>query len=116
MLAASALTLTGVFAKPLGIPSDYEVLPFLASLVFFYFGFRASKKAKESGEVAPLPDAARRKRFWLMIGCCAVACAVMPFVLPVTGVTLPFATRVIICLVSFVLCIGAVWLGTRMRA
>ena len=49
--STSALMLIGVFAKPLGIPSDFESVPILASIVFIYLGYRVSRKAKESGQI-----------------------------------------------------------------
>ena len=115
MLTGSSLMLIGVFAKPLGIPSDFESVPILAAIVFIYLGYRVGRKAKESGQIPASSDSQRRKRFFLIIGSCAAACIATPFILPAAGVVLPFGTLVVISIVSFVLCIGAIWFGMKMR-
>ena len=116
MLAGSALILVGVFARPLGIPSDFDSVPILAAVVLIYLGYRASKQAKTSGQIAPLSEVQRRKRFLLAVGSCAVACIATPFILPATGVKLPFRELAVIGIISFLLCVGAIWLGMKMKA
>ena len=49
MLTGSVLMLISIFAKPLGIPSDFENVLLLAAILFIFYGYRVSKKAKESG-------------------------------------------------------------------
>ena len=115
MLTGSVLMMLGVFAKPLGIPSGFDTIPFLGACVFFYLGYRAGKKAKAAGQIPTASDSQKRKRFSLMVASCAVACVAMPFLLPATGVALPFAELVVISVVPFFICIGAIWLGMKMR-
>ena len=116
-LSYSILMLVGVFAKPLGIPSDWDSLPILAAIVCFYLWYRLTKKAKDSGQTAPTapPEGQKRKRAVGMIGAAAIACAAGPFVLPATGVTLPFGVLVAISLVSFLFFIGLIWLSLKVR-
>src|SRR5262245_17520643 len=94
ILSGSLLMLVGVFARPLGIPTSFEGVPILVALVLIFWGYRVSKKAIESGQVTPLSDVQKRKRFILMACVCAVACVAMPFLMPMTGVSLPFAQMV----------------------
>jgi hypothetical protein len=115
MLTGSAFMMIGVFAKPLGIPSDFDSIPPLVAVVFIYLGYRASKKAKAAGQIPASSDSGERKRFALMVASCALACIAAPFVLPSTGVTLPFWELVVISVAAFLLCIGAIWLGMKMR-
>jgi len=115
ILIGSALMLAGVFAKPLGIPTSLEGVPILAALVFIYLGYRVSKKAVQSGQVTPLSEVQRRKRFFLMAGACAVACVAMPFVMPLTGVSLPFGQMAVVSVISYGVCLGAMWMGLKMR-
>jgi threonine/homoserine/homoserine lactone efflux protein len=115
ILIGSALMLTGVFAKPLGIPTSLEGVPILAALVLIYLGYRVSKKAVQSGQVTPLSEVQRRKRFFLMAVVCAVACVAMPFVMPLTGVSLPFGQMAVVSVISYGLCLGAMWMGLRMK-
>jgi hypothetical protein len=115
MLTGSTLMLAGVFAKPLGITSDFESGPILMAVVLIYLGYRASKQAKAAGQIPPVSGMDRRKRFLLMVGSCALACIAMPFVLPATGVALPFSTLIMISVVSFLICTGAIWLGVRIK-
>ena len=115
LLIGSAFMMLGVFAKPLGIPSGLDSIPILIAIVLIYLGYRITKKAKETGQVPASSDSQRRKRFGLLVASSAVACIAMPFVLPSTGVALPFGTLVVISVVSFVLCIGAIWLGMKIK-
>ena len=118
MLTGCTFMLLGVFAKPLGIPSDFEAIPTLIGVVFIYLAYRISKKSKAAGQTPlfPTPSEAQkwRKLRWTIITCAAVTIAA-PFWLPYTGVTLPFGELVIISISSFFVCIGGVWLGMRMK-
>jgi len=114
MLTGSALLMIGVFGKPLGIPDGFETIPILVAIVFNYLGYRAIKKAKAEGQIPQVPESQKRRRIGLAVACCAVACFSMPFLLPVTGVVLPFTTEVVISAVSFFFCVGAIWLGIKM--
>lgn len=115
ILIGSVLMLAGVFAKPLGIPTSFEGVPILVALVLIFWGYRVSKKAVESGQVTPLSEIQKRKRFILMAGVCAVACVAMPFLMPMTGVSLPFAEMVVVSVFSYAICLGAMWMGMKMR-
>ncbi len=115
LLTGSAFMMSGVFAKPLGIPSHLEGIPTLIGIICIYIGYRAQRKEVATGQIPMVPDPQKRKRFALMVALCAVTCAAMPFILPFTGVVLPFTKLIIISVVSFFICIGAVWLGTKMR-
>ena len=118
MQIGCAFMLLGVFAKPLGIPSDFEAVPTLIGIIFIYLAYRISKKAKASGQAPLFPapsQSQKRKRLVLMIFLGAVVCISAPFWLPYTGVTLPFSELLIISISSFFVGAGAVWLGMKMR-
>lgn len=115
MLAASVFMLAGVFSKPLGIPSDFESVPILIAIVLIYLGYRTGKKAKAAGQLPAVSESQKRKQLSLMVVSCAAMCVAMPFVMPLAGLRLPFAELVIISIVSFFLCLGAFWLGSRMK-
>jgi hypothetical protein len=70
-IVACLFFLTFIFAKPLGIPDPWDLIPAMVGLVLFYFFFRWNKKimAEQNGKQAERPVltlAARKKRFWLM--------------------------------------------------
>jgi hypothetical protein len=118
MLTGCAFMMLGVFANPLGIPSGFGSVPTLIGIVLVYLAYRISKKAKAAGQTPLFPtpsETQKRKKFGLMIGSCALVSIAAPFWLPYTGVTLPFGELVIISVSSFFICIGAVWLGMKMR-
>ena len=107
----------GLFAKPLGIPLGLGAVPTLVGIIFVYLACRINKKAKTGGEpLFPAPTVAqKRKRLGLMVVSCGAVSITAPFWLPYTGVTLPFTELVVISIVSFFICLGAVWLGMKMR-
>ena len=114
-LVGSTLMLAGVFAKPLGIPSDFEVVPTLIAVVFFYLGYRASKKTKTAGEIPAASVTQKQKKFRVMVIACAFACATSPFVLPYSGVILPFWELVLLSFISFFMIVGIIWLTMRLK-
>jgi asparagine N-glycosylation enzyme membrane subunit Stt3 len=118
MLIGCAFMMLGVFAKPLSIPSSFEVIPNLIGIVFFFLAYRVSKKAKTTGQTPLFPapsESQKRKKLGLMLVSGAVVCIAAPFWLPSTGVSLPFGELVIISILSFFIGVGAVWLGMKMR-
>jgi threonine/homoserine/homoserine lactone efflux protein len=114
-LTGSALMLAGVFAKSLGIPSDFEIVPSIVAVVFFYLGYRVSKKAKTAGEIPAASISQKQKKFRVMVIACAFACATSPFVLPYSGVVLPFWELVLLSVISFFMCVGIIWLTMRLK-
>jgi len=115
MLTACAFMMVGVFGKPLGIPSDFESIPILVAIIFIYFHSRVRKKAKAAGRIPTASESQKRKLFVLAVALCALVCVTAPFVLPSTGVTLPFAEQVIISVVTFFICVLAIWFGMKSR-
>lgn len=114
-LIGSAMMMVGVFAKPLGIPTDFDCVPTLLAIVFFYLAYRTSKKGRATGQIPAASDTQKRKQLILIVASCAVGCSVMPFLLPVTGLSLPFGEVVVISIISFFVCVGAAWLGMKMQ-
>jgi len=114
-IAASSLMLITVFAKPLGIPSELEMLPMVAGAVCLLALMRATAKAKAAGEIPQMSEAQTKKWLVFAVAVVAVACVAGPFVMPSTGVRLPFHVWVVISIFTFVLSTAAVWLGLRMR-
>jgi len=106
----SALIWIGLFARPLGIPPDFEEVPFLAGMGFFYLGYRAGKKARAAGEIPAATDSQKQKKFRIMLITCAVGCAATPLLLPYMGVAFPFLEAVIVSVISFFMLAGAMWL------
>jgi hypothetical protein len=114
-ITGSALMLAGVFAKPLGIPFDFEIVPSIAAVVFFSLGYRVSKKAKTAGEIPAASVSQKQKKFRVLVIACAFACATSPFVLPYSGVVLPFWELVMLSVISFFMCVGIIWLTMRLK-
>jgi len=114
-LTGSALMLAGVFAKPLGIPSAFEMVPTLVAVVFIYPGYRASMQAKTAGEIPAASVSQKQKKFWVMVITGAFTCAACPFVLPYSGVVLPFWELVLLSVLSFFMLVGIVWLAMRLQ-
>ena len=74
-----------------------------------------SKKAKAAGQIPAASDSQKQKRFWVFVASYGAACITMPFVLPYTGVTLPFGELVVLSVITFVMCIGITWLTLRLK-
>jgi hypothetical protein len=110
MIVASLLMLVGVFAKPLGIPSNLEMLPMLGAGVCFLVLIRLAKKAKAAGQLPVLPESQKKKRFAFVVTVLAMTCISGPFVLPSTGVKASFQVWVWISVATFVFCTTLVWL------
>jgi len=115
MFIGAILFWIGMFAKPLGIPGDFDFIPLFAAPLVLYLGLRANRKARIAGQIPATTNTQKRKQFVLVVITCAIGCSIMPFVLPATGVQLPFRELVIISLLSFVITIGAFWFGQKMR-
>lgn len=114
-LTASVLMMITVFAKPLGIPVSLEGIPMLGAVLCIYFSLRLIKKAKAVGQLPPLPDAQRRKQFIIMALTLLAASASGPFWMPLSGFKFSLGTMVIISIITFVVSMGALWLGFKMR-
>ena len=114
-ITGSALMLAGVFAKPLGIPSDLEIVPSIVAVVFFYLGYRVSKRAKTAGEIPTASATQKQKKFRVLVASYAAACVTMPFVMPFTGVALPFGELVVFSIITFFMCIGITWMTMRLQ-
>jgi hypothetical protein len=116
MLIGSTFILLNVFARPLGIPRGYDCIPTLLAVVFIYLGYRASKKAKATGQIPEQSDVQKRTRFSVMVVTLGATCVTMPFVMPwTTGVALPFGEWVVISIFTFFMCIGILWLTMKMK-
>jgi hydrogenase/urease accessory protein HupE len=57
----------------------------------------------------------RRKQTWLLIGVVFVAAAASPFVMPYTGVKLPFAQEVVTSIITFAICVCIILFVRRYR-
>jgi hypothetical protein len=88
LAAASGLVMVNVFARPLHIPSPWDLVPISLSLVLFYIFFTRNKKLvreKKRGEPpAVLPLTAKRKIFWLVAGSMILGSLAMLPLLPYT--------------------------------
>ncbi|MCX6353455.1 MAG: hypothetical protein NTZ78_00960 [Candidatus Aureabacteria bacterium] len=60
-----------------------------------------------------LTDPQRRKIISSALAVCVVACIAMPLLLPYTGLNLGGNTRAEIAVISFVVCVGAIWLFVK---
>ena len=84
VLVGFLLTMTGIFAIPLHIPSPWDLLPLIAGPLVTYVGFRRFNKAQaeRTENIAQhLSRPARIKRFWLV----TIALVVM------SGIGIPLA-------------------------
>jgi hypothetical protein len=95
-----------MFNRVLHLP-DWVDLPFLFIFAACaWIGVLLQRRAKRRGdpEFVP-PTAARAGRItWLLLIVLFLSCAATPFVLPYTGITLPFPQLVIVAIISFVVC------------
>ena len=113
MFAGSVFLMLGVFAKPMGVSSDFDSIFSLIAIIFIYFGYRTSQKAKAAGQMPSLSDSKKRKRFVLIAVPCAMACIAFPFIAPSLGVSLPFGELIVISIISFFISMGAMWFGMK---
>ncbi len=114
LLAGSACLMATVFAKPLGIPPAIQIVAILLALIFNCLGLRAILKAKKAGQLPMAPVSTLRKRFLLMVLLCGVTSALSPFILPTTGLRLSSGQMVFVSITTFIVSIGAVWLGMKL--
>jgi hypothetical protein len=113
IIPASILLVVGVFARGLGLSEMTGLLIFLLAMVLLLLGYREVIKARDSGQLPTPTEHQLSRRFWLLVGSHGLACVVMPFLLPFTGLNLPMVQRVIISAVTFLICALATWFGIR---
>ncbi len=94
----------GLFHSTVGLP-DWTQIPF--GLVFATCAWSVvwlQRRVKRGGDpsFALATPAQNRRHTWLLLIVLFVSCATSPFVLPYTGIILPFSERVIISAVIFI--------------
>jgi hypothetical protein len=114
ILMGCGLLLVGVFAKPLGISSSFEIAIELMALVILVWGVFTVVKAKKAGEIPAMSTSQKQKKFWMLVAVYAASSVPMPFLLPLTGVSLPFSELVVLSIITFFLCIGITWLTMKL--
>ena len=115
VLIGSGLMLAGVFARPLGIPSEFELIPGVAGVVCLFLAVVMKRKAMAAGLVRAPSEAAKRKYFWLFSVVVVCTCLSGPLILPFTGVRLPFWELVVVSIVTFVMMTAILWCGLMMK-
>ncbi len=113
ILTGSIFLMLDVFAKPLGIPSDFEIILLLVAIGFICLGYRGIRKAKKDERIPTLSGSQKRKKFVLLAACSGAACVAYPFMAPSLGVSLPFDEAIVISVISFVFCMGCIWFGLK---
>jgi len=105
--AAAAMGMLGVFYKPAGLPAWSQFILLGLSAVGAWYVVWLQRRAKKSGEHMSSSVSPRQKRkyTWLQIGVVFVACAISPFILPYTGVRLPFAQEIVTSIITFAICV-----------
>jgi hypothetical protein len=113
---ASAIMMTCVFRKPLGLPEGAEIPLAAAAAVCLGLGFYLSKKVKKpSDEPPPLPSVQKKK--WILIAASlTAACIAGPFILPLSGPNLPFHVWVGISAFTFVFSMAILLIGMKMKS
>jgi hypothetical protein len=96
------------------VTGDKSVFPLLA-IVFIYLGYRAGVKEKAAGQIPAASDSQKRNRFWLLVAAYGASCVIMPFLLPYTGVVLPFGELAIVSITTFFICVGITWFTLRLK-
>ncbi len=72
---ASLSMFTSVFAKPLGLPDPWNIVPIFVGFCFLFLMFRLRRKTKieRAGKLAPLAPVAQRKKVFWIIALCLIA-------------------------------------------
>jgi hypothetical protein len=111
----SGLLLLGIFAKPLGIPSDFEIIIELVALIVLSWGVVGIIKAKKAGQIPTISASKKRSKFWILVATYSVACLSMPFLLPLTGVSLPFDKLLVLSVITFFICVGITYFTIKLQ-
>ncbi len=75
----------------------------LICVVTLLFVQRRAKKRRDPGFIPATPSKNRRYT-WLLLIVLFCSCLTYPFILPYTGITLPFGQLVLISAVTFIMC------------
>jgi 4-hydroxybenzoate polyprenyltransferase len=107
----------GIFHKPLGFPDWTEfVLVILGAVGGWYVLWlqRRAKKHRDASSPTTTPTQNRRYTI-LMIAVVFVAAVTSPFILPYTGVRLPFVQEVLTSIIAFIVCVTIIIIVRRGR-
>ena len=107
------LVLVGVFAKPLHIPFDLVMILDLAGISLLIWALVAVIKAKAAGKIPITSPSQKQKKFWILVAAYGVACIIAPFLLPFTGVSLPFDELLVLSVITFFICTGITYLTVK---
>ncbi len=104
ILGFSVCAFLNIFHKPLGLPEWSEwlfiSLGLICAVTLLVVQRRAKRRRDPSFE--PAPPSQNRRQTWLLLIVVFFSCVTSPFILPYTGIVLPFWQLVIISAVSFV--------------
>ena len=109
------MLLVEVLSKPLGIPSDFGMALGLVAMALFIWAILISLKAKAAEQIPVTPASQKQKKFWILIIAYGITCIAMPFIIPLTGVSLPFRELVIFSAITFFICIGITYFTMRLQ-
>jgi len=107
----------GLFHSSVGLPDWVEFPCGLIFVVCLWTVVWLQRRAKRRGDPSfvPATPSQNRRYMWLLLAVLFISCVSSPFVLPYTGVTVPFEQRVIISAVVFVVLAPLVVIVRRRR-
>lgn len=106
-VASSLLLLAGIFHGVFKLPQIAGSLMMLAGGICMFVGVRLRQARLRNPAEAPYDSSPPRptSRIWMLIAIYAVTCALCPFMLPYSGLHLPFSELVVISVITFIICV-----------
>jgi hydrogenase/urease accessory protein HupE len=114
-VTSSILLLAGIFHGVFKLPQIAGSLMMLAAGICMYVGvrLRQARLRNPTNPASDSPPARPTNRIWMLIAIYAVTCALCPFVLPYSGLNVPFSELVIISVIPFIICLTVTFFSAR---